>query len=72
MEGIVTIERGYAMNLPEAIKVLREERRNHHSFPTDIIGKAEQLGIEAMEREQVLRHEIPYDRAGLLPSETEE
>lgn len=34
--------------------------------------KAMQLSTEALKREQLLRHEIPYDRDGLLPGETEE
>ncbi|GAI37788.1 unnamed protein product [marine sediment metagenome] len=36
------------------------------------VREAEQLGIEALKREQLLRREVPYDREGLLPGETEE
>lgn len=44
------------MNLPEAIEILTKERQEHHSFSTDIIGKAEQLGIEALQRIEVGRN----------------
>jgi len=60
------------MNLPKAIEILVariscEEEGN----PRDVYN-ATKLGIEALKREQILRREIPYDREGLLPGETEE
>ena len=36
------------MTLGEASEILTEERKDHHSFSTDIIGQAEQLGIDAL------------------------
>jgi len=36
------------MTIDEAIKIQEKERKEHHSYPTDIIGQAAQLGIEAM------------------------
>lgn len=36
------------MTIDEAIKILENERKNHHSYSTDIIGQAEGLGIEAL------------------------
>ncbi len=60
------------MTSDEAIKHLEKYRHDHHSYPTDIMGKAEQLGIEALK----LFKELREDHAGyfkdLLPSETEE
>lgn len=59
------------MTIDEAIKVLEEERSNHHSFSTDIIGQAEQLGIEALKRIQVGRARGVITQKYLLPGETE-
>lgn len=60
------------MTLDEAIKELEKYRRDHHSYPTDIMGKAEQLGIEALKR--VKWHKDQHERGyyELLPGETEE
>lgn len=60
------------ITINEAIKVLTKERNDHHSFPTDIIGKAEQLGIEALKRVKWHKdqHQVGYYE--LLPGETEE
>lgn len=58
------------MTLEEAKKLLEKYRREHHSYPTDIMGKAEQLGIEALAlliRAQDNAEIQPYP---LLPSET--
>jgi len=60
------------ISIDEAIKVLEEERKNHHSFSTDLIGKAEALGIEALKGIKKLRKTLePYVTA-LLPGEKEE
>ena len=59
------------MDPQEAIAILTKERQEHHSFSTDIIGKAEQLGIEALKRHEA-RHTTTF--AGMmqrLPGETE-
>ena len=60
------------MTLEEAKKLLEKYRREHHSYPTDIMGKAEQLGIEALKR--VKWHKDQHERGyyELLPGETEE
>lgn len=60
------------MNLPEAIEILERDRKEHHSFPTDIIGKAEQLDSEAMKRELEHRQDVETTSPWLLPGETEE
>lgn len=60
------------MNIEGAIKVLEEERSDHHSFPTDIIGQAEQLGIEALKRVTYQRRDHLSRYSELLPSETED
>lgn len=59
------------MPIQKAIEIL-----NHHSIllmtteDHDYLD-AINLGIEALKREEILRREIPYDRDGLLPGETE-
>ena len=47
------------MTIPidEAIEVLKKERNDHHSYPTDIIGQAEGLGVEALKRVKACRLE---------------
>lgn len=60
------------MKLEEAIEIMTEERKDHHSFSTDIIGQAEQLLIEAGKR--ILDTSLTYDgqRIDLLPGETKD
>lgn len=60
------------MTINEAIEILEKERKNHHSFPTDIIGKAEGLGIEALKARQADREHGYVDLDDLLPGETED
>jgi len=60
------------MNLDRAIEIVTKERRDHHSFPTDIIGKAEQLLIEAGKRLKEHREEHIDITYRLLPGETED
>lgn len=60
------------MNIPEAKEVLARDRNDHHSFPTDIIGQAEQLAIEALARIVYLRKDMDCPHYMTLPSETEE
>ncbi|GAI05035.1 unnamed protein product [marine sediment metagenome] len=60
------------MNIPEAIEILTDERKDHHDFPTDVIGQAEQLAIEALNRIRTLRQDPRLSPAAPLPSETEE
>lgn len=60
------------MNPFEAILVLTKERKDHHSYPADIIGKAEQLGTEALERLELGRNYPETSWNDLLPSETED
>lgn len=60
------------MNLEKAIEILEKERKDHHSFTTDVIGQAERLGIEALKRVRdykkahIAMHYTP------MPGETEE
>ena len=60
------------MTLKEAIKILTEEQKDHHSFPTDIIGKAELLSIEALKWVKDVRHIINTPNPELLPGETKD
>jgi hypothetical protein len=60
------------MNLDEAIQRLEQERIYHHSYTTDLVGKAMQLGIEALKREQIRRRPPYIAPFGPLPGETEE
>lgn len=60
------------MRLDRAIEI-QTIHNDHNPNITDAEREAaHQLSIEAMKREQILRREIPYDRDGLLPGETEE
>ena len=58
------------MTPAEAINILTNEKKDHHSFPTDLIGQAEQLGIEALERLERGRKHGAVGVAILLPGET--
>ncbi len=60
------------MTADEAIKHLEKYRHDHHSYPTDIMGKAEQLGIEALKRIGVGRRTGRFSWGDPLPGETEE
>jgi len=60
------------MTLDEGIKLLEKYRHDHHSYPTDIMGKAEQLGIEALKRIHSYRPVLEHQIVALLPGETEE
>lgn len=60
------------MILKEAIERLNTLPLASRDFETEGDKKALKLGIEALEREQLLRCEVPYTGEGLLPSETEE
>ena len=60
------------MTLEEAIKVLEKDRNDHHSFPTDIVGKAEQIGIEALRDKKAERVVLWGLSRQLLPGETKE
>ena len=60
------------MTLDEGIKLLEKYRHDHHSYPTDIMGKAEQLGIEALKRIKDYRKRSSTFATPLLPGETEE
>ncbi|MBA7669718.1 hypothetical protein ES703_77851 [subsurface metagenome] len=60
------------MKLDQAIKILKDPGGNMKGHLSPSYLDAVQLGIEALKREQILRHEIPYDREGLLPGETKE
>lgn len=60
------------MTLDEAIKILKSERDDHHSFRADIIGQAEQLGLEALSYINICRHNPNCYHISLLPGETEE
>jgi len=59
------------MTIEKAIELLEFHLKNASIHKGQDTALAIQLGIEALEREQILRREIPYDRNGLLPSETE-
>jgi len=67
----VYYRKGDKVNPQEAIDILATHRRDHHSFSTDIIGQAEQLGKEALERIQDCRTGNPADVELPLPSETD-
>ncbi|MBA7585073.1 hypothetical protein ES708_27043 [subsurface metagenome] len=56
----------------EAIEILAKDRKDHHSFSTDIIGKAEALGIEALKHCQTCPYFEYQAKDELLPGETEE
>lgn len=60
------------MTLNEAIKTLEQERKDHHSFPTDIIGKAEALGGEALKAFNFIRENDLTYASIMLPGETAE
>lgn len=60
------------MTLDEASEILAKERRDHHSFNTDIIGQAEQLGIEALKRIKEGRKYVQVRWNDKLPGETED
>ncbi|GAI60623.1 unnamed protein product [marine sediment metagenome] len=60
------------MTLDEGIKLLEKYRHDHHSYPTDIMGKAEQLGIEALKRVKDWREGKVLNPDFKLPGETEE
>jgi len=60
------------MRLKEAIEIVREEYREHHSFSTDVIGQAEQLLIKAGEWVRDNRVDMPGHVPKLLPGETED
>lgn len=60
------------MTLQEAIDISTNYRKDHHSFSTDIIGKAHQLGIEALKRIQDVRRSPSGAKWYLLPGETED
>lgn len=60
------------MTLNEAIKINEQERTDHHSLRTDVIGQAQQLGIEALKRVQDIRSEKVTMISILLPGETTE
>jgi len=60
------------MTAEEAIEELTEERNEHHSLPTDTVGQAEQLGIEALGRILGYRAYSASLNPNLLPSETED
>jgi len=59
------------MTLDEAIKHLEKYRHDHHSYPTDMVGKAEQLGIEALKRLRHDREAMQAEHVLLLPGETD-
>jgi len=58
------------MNLAKAIELNKEAEKSLRDHKFIDHADAVKIGGEAMEREQLLRREIPYDREGLLPSET--
>ncbi|MBA7581053.1 hypothetical protein ES708_22953 [subsurface metagenome] len=58
------------MTLDEGIKLLEKYRHDHHSYPTDIMGKAEQLGIEALKRVKDWREGKVLNPDFKLPGET--
>ena len=58
------------ITIDEAIEALGKERNDHHSYPTDIIGKAEALGIEALKGIKAWRLDDVGERLLLLPGET--
>lgn len=60
------------ITIDEAIEISTKERKEHHSFPTDIIGQAAQLGIEAQKAWIEGRRKHGWFYFPLLPGETEE
>lgn len=59
------------ITIDEAIEILVTERKDHHFYSTDRIGKALALGIEALKRH---RDKASLTFAGMmepLPGETE-
>ncbi len=60
------------MTLDEAIEVQIQERKDHHSFYTDIVGQAEQLLIEAGKWRVKQKADGYLDLDDLLPGETKE
>jgi len=60
------------MTIDKAIEILTKEQHDHHSFPTDIIGQAELLGIEALKRVQLHRTAPDPISTILLPGETKD
>ncbi len=60
------------MKLAKAIEIQDQYQKDHHSYPTDDIGKAEKISVEAMKREQYHRSRNPNQSPNLLPGETED
>ncbi|MBA7592702.1 hypothetical protein ES708_34895 [subsurface metagenome] len=60
------------MNLDKAIEILENERKEHHSFSTDVIGQAQQLGIEALKRLKHYRVHMIGPNFKQLPGETKD
>ena len=60
------------MTIDEATEILGNERNDHHSYPTDTIGKAEGLGIEALKTIKAERTIYGFKRLVRLPGETED
>ena len=60
------------MNLEKAIEILDKEYKDHHSFRTDIIGQAEQLGIEALKYVKAARKLGAHHAPVLLEGETKD
>lgn len=60
------------MKPDKAIEILENERKEHHSFSTDIVGKAEALGIEALKFWKGYKIRTKAPPKCLLPGETEE
>ena len=60
------------MTMKEAIEIVTEERKEHHSFSTDVIGQAEQLLILAGERIRSKRKDHWVLITPLLPGEAPE
>lgn len=59
------------MTLEKAITILTEERQDHHSLATDVIGRAEALAIEALALVRFLRDTEGNLTIPLLKGETE-
>lgn len=59
------------MTLDEAADILITDRDAHHSFTTDVIGQAEQLGAEALRELVEIRKQGGDITPALLPGETE-
>jgi len=60
------------MRLDKAIKIKLQWRKDNYPPALADEMNADMLSIEALKREHLLRREIPYDRDGLLPGETED